>query len=853
MVCDGQPAYPEASHPFASQQAAAAPTSQEQSQEQSIEQHLLALQQENEQLRAELQQQKKSETALSKRIEYLQQIIDVLPVCISYCNCDRQYEFVSKRYEEWLDCPREEILGRHVRDVIGREAYAVVKDKIDRVLLGEQLTYEVAIPYQNGLRYVNATLIPSFNDHSQVKGWYALLTDISDRRRAEEQLEQQAQREHALNLVIQTIRNSLDLDTIFATAVQEIGKLIQVDRVAITQYSTNQNAWHIVAEYVCHASGVSGIDLRILDEANPLARQLKRQKIVQINSVTLSDQTNRQITEAFPGAWLFVPVHSQSGCWGCITLVKQHHHWRSTEIALARTVADQLAIAIHQSELYQQVQQLNADLEQQVLVRTFELQTALDFEALLKRITDKVRESLDERQILQTVVHELGTQLDVACCDTGLYDLEQGISTICYEYVDEGVEPGVGKVDVMAKRSDLYDQLRQGKLVQFCENLPEAEIIRPTTHHATILACPFVDESSILGDMWLFKFAPECYGEMEIRLIQQVANQCTIALRQARLYQATQKQVEELERLHRLKDDFLSTVSHELRTPLSNIKMAIELLDINLFQTGGKRATQMAASGLHASATHTWETPVTLQPTVLKHLAHYLQILHDECHRETDLINDLLDLTRLDAEVDPLILTPVQLQLWIPHVIEPFLDGIHRHQQQVDFNIPADLPPLHTDAVYLERILSELFHNACKYTPVGGQIQVSVWAEGSGCNDSSAKTFRERRARGGARELEVEQGLSRSVSTQVPHVQTLSNSAFLICLRNTGTHIPPDECDRMFDKFYRIPNNDPWKHGGTGLGLALVKKRVERLGGEIWAESPGEEVVFNLRLTEPPE
>jgi signal transduction histidine kinase len=67
-------------------------------------------------------------------------------------------------------------------------------------------------------------------------------------------------------------------------------------------------------------------------------------------------------------------------------------------------------------------------------------------------------------------------------------------------------------------------------------------------------------------------------------LIQQVANQCAIAIRQARLYQAAQAQVAELEKLNRLKDDFLSTVSYELRTPMSNMKMAIQMLALALNQ-----------------------------------------------------------------------------------------------------------------------------------------------------------------------------------------------------------------------------------------------------------------------------
>ncbi|PSB60153.1 hypothetical protein C7B61_17975 [filamentous cyanobacterium CCP1] len=249
---------------------------------------------------------------------------------------------------------------------------------------------------------------------------------------------------------------------------------------------------------------------------------------------------------------------------------------------------------------------------------------------------------------------------------------------------------------------------------------------------------------------------------------------------------------------------------------MSNIKMAIELLDINLFQPIRGQSIGMAANGLYASSNQIWETPITLKPSALKHLSHYIQILHDECQRETELINDLLDLTRLEAEVDLLFLTAISLQLWIPHLIEPFLNRIHSHQQHITITIPDDLPILETDVTYLGRILSELLHNACKYTPTGGQINVSV------LNGQTAPS------------LETKE-------------QNQQPSSLLLRISNTGT-VPPEECERMFDKFYRIPNNDPWKHGGTGLGLALAKKRVERLGGEIWAESHEDEVAFYLRF-----
>jgi signal transduction histidine kinase len=68
---------------------------------------------------------------------------------------------------------------------------------------------------------------------------------------------------------------------------------------------------------------------------------------------------------------------------------------------------------------------------------------------------------------------------------------------------------------------------------------------------------------------------------------------------------------------------------------------------------------------------------------------------------------------------------------------------------------------------------------------------------------------------------------------------------------NTGVEIAPEELPRIFDKFYRIPNNDPWKHGGTGLGLSLVQKLVEQMGGSIEVESANQHTRFTVRLRIP--
>ncbi len=383
--------------------------------------------------------------------------------------------------------------------------------------------------------------------------------------------------------------------------------------------------------------------------------------------------------------------------------------------------------------------------------RKAQLQQAFEFGAMLGRVIDKVRDSLDESQILQTVVKELALVLNVICCNTAVYDLEQGTSTICYEYAVK--DPGAQKrTTQIAADSGIYQQLLQRQYSQFCSLTPN-----PVRGRVAMLACPIFDDRGVLGDLWLINQSDYVFNELEIRLVQQVTDQCAIAIRQARLYQAATAQIKELERLNQLKDDFLSTVSHELRTPIANMKMAIAMLKVAPNSEKQER---------------------------------YLNILQAECARESEMINDLLDLQRLELEFCTNSLSEaINLQEMLPKIVEPFYVRAGQRQQTLQLDLPLELPAIICNHVSLERIIVELINNACKYTGAGGDIVLGIRYE----------------------------------PTQIATIFTISNSA----------EIPQDQLPRIFDKFYRVPRGDRWQQGGTGLGLALVQKLVEQMQGNI--------------------
>ncbi|WP_096607857.1 AAA family ATPase [Calothrix sp. NIES-2100] len=127
----------------------------------------------------------KSEAAVREREQELRLIADALPVLISYVDGNRCYQFINRTYEVWFNRSCNEILGNPVRQLLGEAVYQRVEPYINQVFEGQTVSLEAEIPFPLGKRCISATLIPDFDDNAQVRGFYNLITDISDRKRAE--------------------------------------------------------------------------------------------------------------------------------------------------------------------------------------------------------------------------------------------------------------------------------------------------------------------------------------------------------------------------------------------------------------------------------------------------------------------------------------------------------------------------------------------------------------------------------------------------------------------------------------------------------------------------------------------
>lgn len=725
----------------------------------------------------DITEQKEAELALQESEARLRAILDGIPFSIFLKDLEGRYLHVNKTYLQQRGCKAEELIGKLDSELFASEEALEFRDQDQKALQSPHpVSYERTF-FRDGKRLTQwVTKLALRDQQGSPYAVCGIAVDITPLKQAQDLLLKEAERERLLGALLRRIRQDLDLQSILQTTVAEVREVFQVDRVMIYQLQEGVGGF-VAAESVADP-WPSHLGRRVWDACLPQGPCYRKyqegfvQAIANVATANL-DPCYRELLESFQAqANLVIPIRRGEDLWGL--LVAQHcqssRPWQEWEIRLLQELSDQLAIALQQAQLYEQLQALNQTLEEKVRQRTSELQRSLQFEALLKRITDRVRDSLDEAEILNTALRELGENLNADGCDIGLYNADLTLSTISYEYCPRSNSSLNISISIKGgPYDDVHQQLLAGQPCLFCFYCPEKTVEK----RQVVMACPLPDKGQVLGDLWIFRSAERSFDQQEMQLIQQVANQCAIGLRQARLFRAAQEQVQALERLNRLKDDFISTVSHELRTPLASMKMALHML-----QVAPAREKQ----------------------------DQYLSIAQRECQREIELINDLLDLQRLEAGAYALNLQTLTWEALLGDLLLAIGERARTKGQTFQASVPLE-STLTTDPLLLGRILRELLHNAVKYTPVQGSIRL---------------------------EVRVEANRTR------------------IQVRNSQ-EIPAEELTRIFDRFYRIPSHDPWKEGGTGLGLALVKQMVDQLRGSIEVNSSAGWTTFTLHLPELPQ
>ncbi|MHC1783724.1 MAG: ATP-binding protein [Anaerolineaceae bacterium] len=325
--------------------------------------------------------------------------------------------------------------------------------------------------------------------------------------------------------------------------------------------------------------------------------------------------------------------------------------------------------------------------------------------------------------------------------------------------------------------TDLFHPSKSVVVTDIAKNqrlTPEVRVLLQEERIRTLVIFPLVALGKWLGS--LLVFFPEVirFESIELRHIKVLVDQATTTLNNLQLLEIEAESRHEAERANEIKTEFLAMISHELRTPLTSII--------------GFTTTLLAEDVV-------WEPDEQVD---------FIQTIQQEANRLQELIDHLLDLSRLEAGRLAVSLKPHSLEA----IIEDALPQLQTLTigRTLKLQVPADLPPVNVDARRIAQVLVNLVRNASTYSPEGTEIHISA----------------------GVRKGVVQINIS-----------------------DQGPGIPPAEHKKVFKAFQRGSDVEEGLTQGAGLGLAICKGLVEGHGGRIWIKkknSPGATISFTIPL-----
>lgn len=160
--------------------------------------------------------------SLHRRESELRLIIDAIPGLVAYMSKDETYRQVNHAYEEWFGRPAAELIGKHISDALGSQAYEILRPHVAAALSGQRVSFESEVPYASGgARWVQGQYIPDRDAEGNVQGYVSLVLDVTDAKRAEERLAEESRVNEMLYRVGTAIVQDLDLETVFARLTDE--------------------------------------------------------------------------------------------------------------------------------------------------------------------------------------------------------------------------------------------------------------------------------------------------------------------------------------------------------------------------------------------------------------------------------------------------------------------------------------------------------------------------------------------------------------------------------------------------------------------------------------------------------
>jgi signal transduction histidine kinase len=509
------------------------------------------------------------------------------------------------------------------------------------------------------------------------------------------------------------------------------------------------------------------------DRAGLVGRAIRQRTILQVPDVESDPQINettRKIARAIGyRSAVSVPMLKEGQCIGTINVARaEAGAFPDAAIEILKTFADQAVIAVENVRLFSELQERTRELSESVQ----ELKT-------LGEVGQAVSATLDVDRVLETIAARASELARADACSIWEYD---AATETFHLRVSQNLELVRGQATtVLRKGEGVVGRLAVTRAPAQVPDIADASVYQSPLRDAllaagfrALLAVPLVSEGLVIGGLVVSRKAPGEFPSRVIDLLTTFATQSALAIQNARLFREIEDKGRELEVANRHKSEFLANMSHELRTPLNAVIGFSEVLLERMFGDINDKQEE------------------------------YLRDIYTSGKHLLSLINDILDLSKVEAGRMELELTTFSLPMAIDNALTLVRTRAENHGIALGVDVDERLGDFVGDERKVKQILLNLLSNAVKFTPEGGRVGVHA---------------------------------------------ALANGSVEISVSDTGIGIAEEDQARIFEEFQQAGPDHAGKREGTGLGLTLTRKFVELHGGTIWVKSQvGQGATFTFAL-----